>query len=392
LGLYDVIVGISIDSTLENQDSTITKEMIVDFKQVAEFSEAIVVTATHIFQKGISPEEEEAFFLLKSPVFKKSSKKNYSNNIGTELTVLSYFIDIETGEFLGYFNVEVTHIGGSRRKSKEKALKALKEKVMHELKKSYWFSSEIVSTKNGKITLPLGTSVGIEKGMLFELIEPDRVWTVDDEKFFVPGGVVGFASVVDTASDSSGLQILRQWRDHYSGSWAVEHPKSVFTLQLYFVPPSTDSYINLGLQLHTRPMHRFDGGFGMHILRVTDSFGDNDFGLGFSGFGIWKFFNIPRLILGGKLGVDIDIPFRKDDDGIVVHTTLLSAHVGIVAEFPSSPKTDFIFCAGYRFGVKSDGWQYSRDDETSPAYWENSSPEVDNSGFMWSLGYKYFLF
>lgn len=395
LGLYDVIVGILIDSTSENQDSTITKEMVVDFRQNEEFSEAIVVTETNIFQKGIPPEEEEAYFLSKSPIFTKSSKKDdeaHSDNIGTELTVLSYFIDIETGEFLGYFDVDVTHIGGSRRKSKVKAVKALKEKVMWELKKSYWFSAEIGSTENGKITLPLGTSVGIEKGMIFDLIEPDRIWTVDDEKFFEPGGIVGFASVVDTASDSSRLQILHEWQDHYPGSWAVEHPTSIFALQLYFTPPSINSYINFGLQLHTRPIHRFDGGIGMHILRLTDSFRDKDFGLGFSGFGIWKFFNMPRLILGGKLGVDIDIPFRKDDDGTVVHTALLSAHAGIVAEFPSLPKSDFILCAGYRFGLKADGWQYSRDDENLPAYWENGSPEVDNSGFMWSLGYKYFLF
>jgi hypothetical protein len=376
LRLYDILVGIYIDSTSVNLDSTITKGMVVDFKYIEEFSEAIVITAANISQKSILQGEDEEF----------------PDNISTEIKVLSYFINIETGEFLGSFDVEAAHLGGSREESKTKALKTLKQKVTYELERIYLFSSDILSTNNGIITLQLGTDHGIEKGMIFDIIEPDRAWKVDDGELIVPGGRVGHASVVDTAKDSSSLQVLRQWQNHYEGSWVVEHPNKIYALQLSFVPPLIDSYFNFGIYFNARPIHNFDWGLGMHINQVPDSFGENNFGIGLAGFGIWRFLNMSRFDIGGKLGIDLDIPFKKDDDGQTVYTTLFSAHIGIVAEFPLSPKSDFVFSAGYRFGVKSDEWEFSEDEETYPAFWENGSPEVDNSGFMLSFGYKYLLF
>ena len=395
LRLYDVIVGINIDSALEKQNRTTTKGKIVAFKQIEDFREAIVITETNISQKGVPPNEDEVYFSLKRSIFKKRSQKQgeaYPNNISTEITVLSYFFNVETGEFLGCFDLTVTFVGGSREKSKVKALEELKKKAITELKRIYWFSSDIVSTKNGIIKLPIGTNQGLEKGMIFEIVEPDRIWTDGNEEFLVPGGIIGFASVTDTATDSSSLKILRQWQDHYAESWVVERSTPIVALQLNFVPPATDSYINLGIHFHAKPLQSFDWGLGMQISRVIDSFADKDFGFGFAGFGIWRFLNMSRLDLGGKLGLDLDIPFKKDDDGELVNTILFSAHIGFIAEFPLTPKADFVLNVGYRFGVKSNKWEYSENDETYSAYWKFDSPEVDNSGFMLSVGYKYFLF
>ena len=395
LNLYDIIVGIYMDSTSENQDSTITDKMIVNLKQIERFSEAIVVTATDIFQQGVPPEQDEAYFSIKDQIFKKDlqeSNQQYSKNIQTQLTVYAQIIHIKTGDLLGSLNLEVLHTGGSLKKSKAKAMKLLKKKAIYELKSIYWFSTDLITTKNGMTGLPFGTSSGIKKGMLFELIEPDRIWTLDDEEFLAPGGSAGIATVVDTSADSCGLRILRQWRDLYSGSWAVEHPKKIFAIQLNFLPPSIDSYTNFGVYFQGRPLHEFDWGFGMQIMQVNDSFGDNDYGFGFGGYGIWRFFNMSRIDLGGKLGIDLDIPFRKDDDERTVNTALFSAHIGLVAEFFLSARSDFVISAGYRFGVKSKNWEYSEDEETYSAYWENGSPEVDNSGLMFSIGYKHLLF
>ncbi|UCE05050.1 MAG: hypothetical protein JSW07_15705, partial [bacterium] len=278
------------------------------------------------------------------------------------------------------------------KKSKAKAMKLLKRKAISKLKSIYWFSADIIKIKNGMIGLPFGTTSGIKKGMMFELVEPDRVWTYEDEEILVPGGSAGIATVVDTSADNSGLRILRQWRDHYIGSWAIEHPTSVFALGLNFVPPSTDAYTNLGIQLHVGPMHDFDWGFGMQIIRITDSFGDDDFGFGFGGFGIWRFLNTSKIDLGVKLGIDLDIPFRKDDDGQTVHSILFSGYMGVVGEFLLSKKFDFVISAGYCFSTKSDKWEYSDDEETFPAFWEKDAPEVNNSGFMLSVGFKYLLF
>jgi len=229
LKLYDIIVGIYIDSTLENQDSTITDEMIMDFEDIKGFTEAIVLIATNISQQGVPRDEDEAYFQLDTLNWDEKSKKSkgeHLKNIQTQLLVFAQIINIETGESLGTLDLEVFHTGGSPKKSKAKAIKLLKRKVIYELKSIYWLSADIITTKNGMTGLPFGTSFGIHKGMIFELVEPDRIWTFDDEEILVPGGSAAIAAVVDTSADSSGLRILRQWRVRYPGGWAVEYPAS----------------------------------------------------------------------------------------------------------------------------------------------------------------------
>lgn len=136
---------------------------------------------------------------------------------------------------------------------------------------------------NLNLGIPLGTNARVEKGLFFERIEPDRIWELDDEEFLVPGSSAAIATVMDTSVDSSGFKILRQWRDIYPGSWAVEHPAPIFAWGLNFSPPSTDSYSSLGICFHFAPLHRFDFGFGMQIIKVTDSYEEDDYGFGFSG-------------------------------------------------------------------------------------------------------------
>ena len=96
--------------------------------------------------------------------------------------------------------------------------------------------------------------------------------------------------------------------------------------------------------------------------------------------------------IGTKVGMDMDILFRKDDNEEVVNTVLFSAQAGLLSEIPFSPNLDFVVNVGYRFGFKTDTWEYSVDDDTFPAFWENDIPRVDNSGFVFSVGFKYLLF
>jgi len=130
----------------------------------------------------------------------------------------------------------------------------------------------------------------------------------------------------------------------------------------------------------------------MQIIKVTDSYDEDDYGCGFGGFGIWRFINTSKIDLGGKLGINLDIPFKKDDAGQTVHTLLFSSHIGMVGEFLISKKLDFSITAGYRFGLRNDNWQYTEDEEDIPAYWEQDAPEVKNSGLMVAIGFKYLLF
>ncbi len=317
---------------------------------------------------------------------------DYSKNIQTQLSVYAPIVDVSTGALLGTLDLQVFHTGGSAKKSKTRAMKLLKEKAKEELKRIYWFSAEVIKTKKGMTGIAFGTRSRIRKAMVFELIEPDRIWEQGDEEFLVPGGSAAIASVVDTSIDSSGFKILRQWRDCYPGTWAVEHPTPIFALGLNFTPPSIGSYSNVGICFQFGPLNSFDLGFGMQIIKVTDSYEEDDYGFGFNGFGIWRFINTSKIDLGGKLGIDLDIPFKKDDDGQTVHAILFSSYLGVVEEFLVSKKFDFSMNIGYRLGLRNDNWKYTEDEENLPAYWEQDAPEVKNSGLMVSVGFKYFLF
>jgi len=391
LGLYYLTVGVYIDSSGQIADTCYDDCDILYFNEVTWFKEAIVILGSEIFQQGVSQQDDEVFFSLgnddRQQAFVDSSK-----NVRTQLLTYALLVDIETGQSLGSLELEVFYTGGSAKKSKSQALKRLKEQAKQELKRIYWFSAEVIRTKKGLPGIPHGTRSHITKGLVFELVEPDRFWKQGEEELLLPGGSAAFAMVVDTSADSSGFRILRQWRDSHPGSWAVELPQSIYALELTLASLATDGYTNLGVLFHAHPMHDLDWGLGIQLMQVTDSFGDDDFGFGFNTFGQWRWLNTAKIDLGGKIGLDLEFPYRKDDDNFTVYTLLFSAQIGMVAEFLLSQKFDFVINAGYRFGAKSDRWEYSEDDDTYPAYWDAEAPEVDNSGLMFSVGFKYLLF
>jgi hypothetical protein len=96
--------------------------------------------------------------------------------------------------------------------------------------------------------------------------------------------------------------------------------------------------------------------------------------------------------IGGKLSVNLDIPFKKDDIGSTVFTPLFSFSVGILTEITVNKRLDFVAQVGYRLAIKSDRWTYSEADESYPAVWDGGAPVVDNSGVFFSLGFHYLIF
>ena len=395
LRLWDIITGVYFDSSLLSQDSTISHDMIVDFKELEGYTEAIIVLGSAIFQQGVPPDRDEAYFSIGTQNSRKKSteqENKYPKNIQTQLSVYTQYIDIETGESLGTLELEVTYTGGAAKKSKAKTMKLLREKAKQEFKRIYWFSSNVITTKNGKTGLPRGTSSGVYKDIIFELVEPDRMWTIDDEDYIMPGGSAAIATVIDTSADSSGFKILRQWRDYTGECWAVEHPFPTWAVQFNLGIPATGSYYNLGVNLHGRPIQKYDFGVGMQASQITDTYNDIDYGFGFGAFAVWRFLNTTKIDLGMIFRIDLDIPFKKDDSGQTVHAILFSIQPGITAEFLLSAKWDLVVNAGYRIAANTDMWEYSEDEENFPAYWEKNAPYVDNSGFIVSFGFKYLLF
>ena len=286
LNLLDAFAGIEIDSSLQISISNSTARKIISFDILSSaYHEAIVVHKTNFFQSKIDRPDEESYFQLQKkadePLIKK---RGTSYSWFTEIVADLAFYNIATSEFLGNLEVTADGISKSAITSKSKAINALRKKLAMELKKIYWLSSEISPAEDGEMTIGLGSSHGVAKGELFELISADRIWSDGKKEYLIPSERIGFVSIADTAKDSSAAKILRQWRDYDPDSYVVEYPFSVYAVEFFCTSPSAASYVNFGLSFHAKPLRNFDWGFGTQFVRLTDSFNQNSYGIGFNGF------------------------------------------------------------------------------------------------------------
>jgi len=390
--LYDILVALPVDSVFIHGSNYVRQNFALKPYRVRDYLEAIIITSAQMYQEGVSAATKEPYFSLAQPKQKSTDSLDESDNVFTYLSMESYFIDIQSGDFTGDFNFVVVHTGGNREKSKRKALNLLRTKMVNELKRIYWISADIDSAAGRAISIPLGSRHGIKPGWIFELVEPDRAWSSDGEEFVAPGGSVGFARVTDTVQESSQLSIIRQWDDYYSGSWAVEHLNPVYSVMLNYTVPSKHSYINIGVAAQGRAIQNLDWGFGVHLMQIADSYKEKDFGFGVSGFGLWRFLNHKRIDIGARLGLLLDIPFKNDDDDRSVNTLMFATALTGACELMLSAHTDIVVDVGYRWGIKNDDWSYSDEEETFPAFWYQDPPSVENTGFVLSVGVKYHLF
>ena len=198
--------------------------------------------------------------------------------------------------------------------------------------------------------------------------------------------------VAHVGADTCDVKILRQWQPIAPGCWAVERSKYLHALTFYSLLPTTDDFYNLGFRFHVSPLSLFDWGADLRLIRMADSFDDNDWGIGFGGFGMWKFLRRPKMNWGLKLGLAADIPFKEDHKNNIVNTMLFSTQVGCAVSIAISSATDLAIEAGYRFGTKSDRWEYTAEEESYDAFWRAEWPEVKNSGLIFSIGLKFYAF
>ncbi|MFZ5518001.1 MAG: hypothetical protein ACOY90_15250 [Candidatus Zhuqueibacterota bacterium] len=390
--LYDILVALPVDSVFIHGSNYVRHNFALKPFHARKYLEAIIITSAQMYQEGVYPGTKEQYFSLAQPKQTTMDSLDNPDNVYTYLSMESYFIDIQSGDYTGDFNFVVVHTGGDRGKSKRTAMNLLHAKMVNELKRIYWISADIDSAAGGTISIPLGSRHGIKPGWIFELVEPDRVWNAEGEEYVTPGGSVGFACVTDTVQESSQLSIIRQWDDYYAGSWAVEHLNPVYSIMLNYTVPSDNSYFNTGVVVQGRAIHNLDWGFGVHFMHIVDSYDEKDYGFGVSGFGLWRFLNHKRLDLGARLGLLLDIPFKNDDDDRAVNTVLFATALTGTCEFMLSAHTDIVVDAGYRWGIKNDDWSYSEEEESMPAYWFADPPSVQNSGLVLSVGIKYHLF
>jgi hypothetical protein len=384
LFLDDIIICIQVDTTTDVSDMASSHVLLPDGEEIHGHSEALVLASTSLAQTALSKQ-------LKAGDFVETDDR-HSKHILTKLNLSGYFLDIETKSNIGPFGIEIMASASTPKESRIMVLNSLKKRMIIELKRIYWLSSDADSIINNRLAIQWGTEQGIKKGSIFELFVPERDWTAYAEKESGQPENVGLMRVIETTTENSTLRLFRQWDNLSEGSWVVEHFEPSYALELFYVPPLTNRYFCLGIDYLARPFHVLDFGGGCQFMRVTDSFGDDDYGVGFSGFGIWRWMDKPGLNIGTRFGANLDIPFKKDDIGSTVFTALFSFNVGILSEITITRRFDIVINAGYRLAIKSDRWTYSEADESYPAVWEGAAPVVDNSGMYYSAGFHYLLF
>ena len=392
LDLEGILVAIPVDTERIESHPFEMQHSIYDADELQLFDEAIVVRSAVLLQSAAARPRDERHALHESffTPYDQGRRAPPAGNIRTTITLQAEYYDIEREQYLGALQIQAEYCGGDSSRSRERAWKKLEQKLVLEFTRIYSASAGgVLDAAGSRMTLDIGSQQGVDRNMYMEIIAPDRITGEAETEGIVDGGVVALGAVLDVAEECCTLRIVRQWRDHYPGSWALYRPGSLFALQLTVTPALMVNYSNYTLHFHAGVERALEGGGGFSILRAQDSQGRDDYGFGFSGFTLWRFLNRPRLDGGVRCGFDFDIPFRKDDDGGTVSTLLFSLHVGFTGEIVLSPGTDLVLFGGYRHGFKNSHWNYSREEETLPAYWLGEAPEVNNTGFFLSVGYKW---
>jgi hypothetical protein len=359
--------------------------------------EALIIDILSYSQIGVPPaddEEEENRNFIESIIdgLFSSDSEDYSDNIQTRLSVQFRNIDLITGKEIDRFTVRVSYTGGTKPESEEKTLANFRDVVFNEVQLLYQLVSEVIAVDGLDLDLRLGKNLGITGNTLFEIIEPDRINTTGDENVTTPGKSVALVSVRSVSDTVNRSVIIRQWGAIEQGDYAYEFPNSIQGIQLYFLPKFPGDYLYIGGQYHYSPLGDWDFGIGMHYLSVTDSYNENDNGLGFSAFGSRKLFTLTALTVYAKVGANLDILFKDDDVGMLVTTAVLSGSLGLTCNLMISKKADIEINLGYRFSTKSSDWTYSAREEEFDAFWYDDPPVVDLAGFYFSVGYKFIIF
>ena len=401
-GRFEVFDQYDVKDLLEKYDAdkfgSLTDSIVLLIGESVECDEALLIDLVIFSQIGVPPpadeEEEDDRNILETIIdgLFSSDSEDYSDNIHTQLSVQFRNLDLYTGEEIDRFSVNVSHTGGTKPESEKAALEKFRDMVFNEVRIIYQLISEVIAVDGFELELRLGANLGLAGNALFEIIEPDRVNTESEEEILYSGTAVGLACVESVRDSVNHSHIIRQWGAIEPGYYAYEFNKRIQGVQFYFLPGFPGDYIYIGGQYHYSPLAAWDFGAGIHYLSVTDSYQENDSGFGFSAFAAGKLFTMTALTVYAKTEVNLDIPFKEDDDLNIVTTAVFSGSLGLSCNLMFTKKSDIEINLGYRLSTKSSHWTYSKQEEEFDAFWYNEAPVVDLSGFYFTVGYKFILF
>jgi hypothetical protein len=400
-GRFEVFDRYSVQKLLDEYppalDGSLPDSVVQAIGDEIECDESLIVNVLSFSQIGVPPEEneeeEDRSFIesIFDGIF-SSDSDDYADNIESHLSVQFKNTNLINGEEIDKYVVSVSHTGGTKSESEEQTLKNFREVVFNEVRLLYELVSEITKVDGMDLEIRLGRNLGVTGSTYFEIIEPDRLISDSKNEISVPGRSVGLASVRSVSDTVNQSLLIRQWNAVEPGFYAYEFNKKIHGIQLYFLPKFPGDYMYIGGQFHFNPLGSWDLGGGLHYTSLIDSYNETDHGFGFGLFWSFRIFTFTALMVHAKLGTDLDIPFKEDDDGETVTTAVLSGTLGISSSFMITKISDIELNIGYRLSTKSNEWTYSKNEEEFDAYWQDAPPVLDLSGFYFTVGYKLLLF
>jgi len=387
--VWDLLQDSPLDTSGNLPDST-----ILSIGDSVYCDEAIIVDILEFSQMEVplSDGKDSNFFISIFKGLSSRDSSDFSDNIETQLSVQFRILDLTNGSELDHDAINVSHTGGDLLKSQKETLDKFREAMYMELRKIYQLESEVITIAGLGVDLSIGADRGITKNTLFKITEPDSIEIIGNSEVIKAGTDVGLASVQNVGDSVNHSLLVRQWQAIEPGFQASEYNKKIHVIQLYFLPELFGTYMFIGGQYHHTPLESWDYGGSVRYSTVTDSYKGKDHGLGFGVFGSRRIWVFTALNFYVKLGIDLDIFFKEDDDGRVASTGVFSGVLGISSNFMLSKKSDLAITVGYRLSQKQSKWTYTDNDDYYDAFWPDEAPVIDLSGFYFTLGYKYFLF
>ena len=418
LGRFHIIDRNDLEAILQEQDlallGLVDDSSAVEIGRIAAAHEALRITVLNFHQIGVpkdsdkddeDDEDDSASIakviivgLLKAAA--KGDKKDvdpYRNNIQTQISIEVRNIDVETGQTLYSFQAGASHTGGARGKSREKAMHKLRNSISTELRKFYLLESRVMAVRGDELFLPLGSAIGLRRGMLFTIVEPDRQEQFGELTIAIPGRPVAYARVQEVSETGNRSLVLRRWGEIRPGYAAREQIEPLWALLLNVRPGVSGGLgdnLGLGLRIHGAAISGFDFGLGLHYASAIDSRDQSNPGFQINAMAGRRMRLSPALILFTRVELGCGAYFRDDDTGQMVNAGVGILSLGADLELLRSQGSDLVLGLAWRFGGKSNKWTYSEgdgdDSKTVNAEWdERGAPEVDISGLFVTVGYRF---
>ena len=421
---FDIIDRNKLEKILEEQklqlSGVVDQDQAIEIGKVAGANEALLIQINVFGQRGVPTDHEEEKdqddepktglfgWVVKQVVKAEIDKKledveRYPNNIQTIIDGDISLIDIETGQSKETFSFNVDYTGGVKSKSLSNALNLARNQISNGLKKLYQLISEVIDIQGDEVTLLLGKNLGVQSGVVFEIITREEKKVIRSREITLPGKQVGLVEVRSVSKDANKGRILRKWDEIKPGYQAREltgKPLGIGIGGSYGFNPED---IRLKIYGVFRPMHRFGGDIYGEIGFVKDTRQDTDFhfGLGFSlnyrlikssPFSIGPIFNIP-----------LNFHIRSDDSDRIVFLPNINPRIGAQSEIMINPKFDLVIRIEYILRSADIGsWRYTEENtvqgengqeevtETFSAQWiDKPPPKLNYHGWNITFGIRF---